>query len=124
MSELKLIIEELVALEPIFHRPEVASTREDFEKIIDENFTEISASGKKYEREEVIDTLVRRKKSINESGWETKNFDCIKLSDNTFLLTYTLVQGARVSYRVTVWCKSNNFWKVVYHQGTLSENSR
>ena len=62
----------------------MASTREDFEKIIDENFIKVSASRKKYDREEAIDILVRRKKTIKESGWETKNFDCIKISDHRF----------------------------------------
>jgi len=122
MNKLSLIIKELVALEPIFHRPEVASTREDFEKIIDKDFIEIGASGKKYFREEVIDTLVKRRASTNERDWQTKDCNCIKLCDNTFLLTYILIQGDRISYRSTVWRNSENNWRVVYHQGTLFEN--
>lgn len=122
MKHLNEITKELIALEPIFHRGEVASTREDFEKIIDKDFIEVGASGKKYFREEVIDTLVKRRVNANSENWQTKDFSCIKLSDNTFLLIYTLIQGDRISYRSTVWRNSENNWRVVYHQGTLFEN--
>lgn len=122
MKNLNEITEELIALEPIFHRGEVATTREDFEKIIDKDFIEVGASGKKYFREEVIDTLVKRRASTNGEGWQTKDFNCIKLCDNIFLLTYILIQGDRISYRSTVWRNSENNWRVVYHQGTLFEN--
>jgi len=122
MKNLNKIAEELIALEPIFHRGEVATTREEFEKIIDKDFIEVGASGKKYFREEVIDTLVRRRANTNSQSWQTKDFNCIKLCDNTFLLTYIFIQGDRISYRSTVWRNSEKNWRVVYHQGTLFEN--
>jgi len=40
-----------------------------------------------------------------------------------YLLTYTLVQDAtRVTRRATIWRRSANTWKIVYHQGTVVEN--
>ena len=34
-------------------------------------------------------------------------------------MTYTLLQGARVTRRATLWRRSMSGWKILYHQGTL-----
>jgi hypothetical protein len=116
------VLEELRKREPIFHRPEFGSTRQDFERMTDPNFREVGASGRRYSREYVIDTLVQRSSTPYEDVWETSEFECAELAPGTYLLTYTLVQHrTRITRRATIWRKASDGWKILYHQGTIVE---
>jgi hypothetical protein len=114
------VLAELERREPIFHRPEFGTTRRDFENMTDPGFWEVGASGRRYGRDYVIDTLVERHSAPHDDVWETSGFHCAALSPDTYLLTYTLVQDrTRVTRRTTVWRKTRDGWKILYHQGTV-----
>lgn len=118
------VLDELKKREPIFHRPELGATRADFENMTVDDYWEIGASGKRYDRQECIDTVVARYQDQNYSKndlWETSDFECRQLSGDTYLLTYTLIQGKekRVTRRSTIWHLVGEQWKIVYHQGTI-----
>lgn len=114
------ILEDLKKREPIFHHPELGTTQQDLENMIDERFWEVGASGTYYSRDHVIKTLVQRYQNPNYKDiWETKDFHCLEIAPNNFLLTYTLFQGTRVTKRATIWRRTSDGWKIVYHQGTL-----
>jgi hypothetical protein len=117
------VLSELRAREPIFHRPELGTTRADFERMTMEDFWEIGASGRRYSREYVLDVLQERHRNPVEDTWETEDFRCQELATNVYLLTYTLRQGARVTRRATIWRRAGGEWKIVFHQGTLVEDS-
>ena len=114
------ILEELKRREPLFHRPEVAATRRDFEHMTDKGFWEVGASGRRYSREFVLDTLEARLPG-DEDQWETRGFHCLEIAPDNYLVTYTLLQGARVTRRATLWRRTKSGWKVLYHQGTVVE---
>lgn len=115
------ILNELKRREPIFHHPdEFGRTRQDILNMTCEGFWEVGASGTIYTREEVIETLLARYTDptyIDE--WETKDFKLNVIAPNSYLLTYLLFQGERVTRRATLWRYQDNEWKIVYHQGTL-----
>jgi hypothetical protein len=113
------VLEELKLREPLFHRPELGATRLDFENMTDAAFWEVGASGRRYSREFVLDTLEGRRPQGEEDRWETKEFHCLQVAPENYLVTYTLVQGARVTRRATLWRRSKSGWKVLYHQGTV-----
>lgn len=116
------VLEQLIAREPVFHRPEFGTTRRDFEDMTDPDFREVGASGRRYSRQCVIDTLVERNSAPHEDVWEATGFHCLELAPATYLLTYTLVQDhVRVTRRSTIWRNAPDGWKVLYHQGTLVE---
>ena len=118
------ILAELSSREPIFHRPELGTTRADFEAMTAESFWEVGASGRRYSREFVLDTLEQRFSSPHTEAWETSDFDCRQLGEGVFLLTYTLVQDkVRVTRRATIWQKRADGWKILYHQGTIVQDS-
>ena len=125
--ELAGVLQELVAREPIFHRPEHASTRLDFERMTDPDFWETGASGRRYSRAAVLEELDRRSSGSGwqDDPWETSGFWCRRLAGEVFLLTYTLVQkrtgGPRTTRRATLWERTAQGWKIVYHQGTQVE---
>ncbi len=114
------VLHELIAREPIFHRPEFGTSRQDFEAMTEPDFWEVGASGRRYSREFVLDTLEERHAQPVEETFETRDFHCRELGPDTYLLTYTLIQdGQRVTRRSTIWRRSPAGWKLVYHQGTL-----
>jgi hypothetical protein len=118
--ELETVLAELSNREPIFHRPELGSTRADFERMTVEDYRETGASGRRYSREFVLDVLEKRRSAPKTEVWETSDFYCRKLAENLYLLTYTLLQdNARLTRRATIWQKSSDGWKIVYHQGTV-----
>ena len=116
------IQDELSQREPIFHHPEFGVTREAFEAMTEASFWEVGASGRRYSRAYVIDTLLQRYASPQLDKWEAKDFFCQELAANLYLLTYTLIQEARVTRRATIWRSTASGWKIVFHQGTLVES--
>jgi hypothetical protein len=117
------ILEELKAREPIFHRPEFGTTRADYESMMDADFWEIGASGRRYTREYVLAELEKRQQHPVEDIWETSEFHCSKLAPDLYLLTYTLIQNKiRKTRRTTLWRRTEVGWKIVFHQGTIVED--
>ena len=115
------VLKELMRREPIFHHPEFGTTRLDFEKMTEVTFWEVGASGRRYSREYILDVLEERFRNPAEDIWETKDFHCLEIARDNYLITYTLIQGARITRRATIWRRSEFGWKIVYHQGTVVE---
>jgi hypothetical protein len=107
--------------EPIFHHPEFGTTRRDYEAMTDPNFWEVGASGRRYSREFVLETLENRAPDPDESTWLTRDFQCREIAADNFLITYTLHQEKRVTRRATLWRRTAAGWKILYHQGTIVE---
>jgi hypothetical protein len=119
--ELLAVLEELKQREPIFHKPEFGGTRHDFENVTDPTFFEVGASGRRYSREFVLDTLESREPDPAEASWVTRDFHCREIAADNYLITYTLIQESRVTRRATLWRRTIGGWKILYHQGTVVE---
>ena len=120
-SKLLDVLADLRRREPIFHRPEFGTTRADVESMVDDDFWEVGASGRRYTRSYILEVLESRAQTPEEDPWETSDFRCQELAAGLYLLTYTLRQGERVTRRTTIWRRSEDDWKIVFHQGTLVE---
>lgn len=124
------ILNELIQREPIFHHPEFGTTRQDFERMTDEEFVEVGASGRQYSREYILDDVLKRYENPEYRGihappedtWKMEDFQYREIAPNNYLLTYILIQDHRVTRRVSIWQRCNNDWKILYHQGTLVQN--
>lgn len=123
---LREILQDLRSREPVFHRPELGTSRTDFERMTEEGFWEVGASGRRYSRNHVLDVLEDRHQVAShlalEDTWEAADFACRELGSDTYLLTYTLQQGQRRTRRATVWRRSADGWKIMFHQGTVVED--
>ncbi len=118
--ELADVFGELSRLEPIFHWPPNDMSRAALEKMTAADFWETGASGRRYAREFVFDVLAQRMVKPEPDVWETSDFYCRKLAEDVYLLTYTLLQDrTRLTRRATIWQRSADGWKIVYHQGTV-----
>jgi len=93
------IQEQLAALEPIFHHPELGTTRQTYEAMTTPDFWEVGASGRRYSREFVIKTLIARYSKPYQECWTKDDFYCQALAQDLYLLTYTLTEGPRVTCR-------------------------
>jgi len=120
------VLAELRKREPIFHRREHLSSREDFEQQTAADFWEVGASGRRYSREFVWSVLSVRLASGEDDeyasgGWQATEFQLRRIAPDTYLLTYTLSQGERLTRRLTVWQGSARAgWKILFHQGTVA----
>jgi hypothetical protein len=121
--ELQDVLAELSRREPIFHRPEFGTSRADFERMTVEDYWETGASGRRYSRQYVLDGLEERFSVPHDDVWETREFHCRRLGEDTYLLTYTLLQdNRRLTRRATIWQRTPDGWKIVYHQGTIVQD--
>lgn len=121
---LTAVLGELMSREPIFHRPEFGTTRADFERMTALDFWEFGASGRRYSREYVLAELERRHRHPGPDIWETRDFHCRELAPELYLLTYTLVQDhVRTTRRSTIWRRTSEGWKIVFHQGTIVQET-
>jgi hypothetical protein len=117
--QLLAVLEELKQREPIFHQRKFGTTRRDFENFTDPSFWEVGASGQRYSREFVLDTLESRAPDPAEASWVTRDFHCREVAADNYLITYTLLQGARLTRRASLWRRTPAGWKILYHQGTI-----
>jgi hypothetical protein len=113
------IQQELQRREPLFHREEFGTTRRDFEKMTAPEFWEVGASGRRYSREYVLNILESRFETSGDDPWEVRDFHCAEIAADNFLVTYTLLQGQRVTRRATLWRRAATGWQAVFHQGTI-----
>ena len=117
------ILEELKKREPIFHRPDLGTTRADFENMMVADFWEVGASGRRYSREFVLAELEERHAIQHEDVWETRDFHGRRLAEDVYLLTSTLLQNhERLTRRSTIWQKTPAGWKIVFHHGTMVQD--
>ncbi len=114
------ILEALKPLEPLIYVANAGASREHFEALLAPEFWEIAASGKRYSREYVINTLEERQQKPFKQAWHTSDYFLQPLANQFFLLTYTLHQPTRISQRTSLWRSVGDTWQLVYHQGTVA----
>ena len=119
--DLQPVFEELRRREPIFHTREFGSTRADFEKTMAPDYWEVGASGRRYSREFELRTLEENPPvDAAAAGWRSWDHGLRRLGPDTYLFTYTLLQVDRLTRRATIWQKTSEGWRILYHQGTLA----
>jgi hypothetical protein len=114
------VLEELRWREPIFHTPQFGTTREDFDHAVAPHYWEVGASGRRYSRDFILRFLEQNPPiDAFSAGWQVCDFGLQRLGPDTYLLTYTLHQGDRVTRRATIWQETASGWRILYHQGTI-----
>lgn len=112
------VLAQLQPLEPLIYAANAGATREHFEALLAPDFWEVGASGQRYDREFVLQTLASRQANPFEQAWSTTTHEVKCLAPDLYLHTYTLIQPTRVSRRATLWRLMSSGWQMVYHQGT------
>ncbi len=119
-SDLLPVLEDLRRREPIFHTPAFGITRSDFDGAMAPTYWEVGASGRRYSREFILRILDENPPVDAETaGWQSSDHGLRRLGPDTYLFTYTLRQGERITRRATIWQSTANGWQILYHQGTI-----
>lgn len=116
------ILKELQSREPIFHHPDqFGRTEQDIVTQMCDEFWEVGASGNVYTKQDVISELLKRYNDPHyQDIWETKDFKLTQVAQDNYLLTYILIQNKiRITRRSTIWRRTSDGWKILYHQGTI-----
>ena len=109
-----------VDLEKSLHRKSIRRSREKLNDLLHEDFEEIGAMGKIYNKDQIIKELLTETPfSINAS-----NFKLRMLADHLALLTYKTQNTARnhfarTTLRSSIWKNEGSTWKMIFHQGTI-----
>jgi hypothetical protein len=98
------ILEELRRREPIFHSPEFGASTADYEQRTATDYWEVGASGRRYSRNFILQNLYDKPPAFADSlGWESWDHALRRLGPVTYLITYVLQQGDRLTRRATIW---------------------
>jgi hypothetical protein len=121
-AALARVHDELLAREPIFHKPEFGTRAEDYLDMTADDYWEVGASGRVYERAGVVGALVARGRVPGDENWIVSDTRVRRLARDTYAFTYQLDQAGRLTRRITLWRGGPNGWKILYHQGTVIQD--
>lgn len=114
------ILEELRQREPIFHTLAFASAPSAYESAMAPDYWEVGASGRRYSRDFILQQFNAAQPPLADSlGWQTWDHAVRLLGPDTYLMTYVLRQGKRLTRRATIWQSNQDDWRILYHQGTV-----
>lgn len=99
--------------------PTVRSSPELMSELLDPEFAEVGASGRRWSRSEIIVAVTEQAATSNEPIRAFEMHGKL-LADDVVHLTYTSEFDGRRAYRSSLWRRTNNGWQMYFHQGTLS----
>lgn len=85
--------------------------------LVAEDFLEIGASGRTYDRAAALEALSA---AVGGTHVILSGFAASEVVDGVILLTYRAERNAIVSLRSSVWRREGEAWRIVFHQGTLA----
>jgi hypothetical protein len=120
-ADLLPVYQEIRAQEPIFHTAAFGTTRAEFEKRMAPDYWEVGASGRRYSRDFILQ-FMKERPPVDAAGvgWQDYDHGLRRLGPDTYLFTYTLRQGQRITRRATIWQGGTEGWRILYHQGTVA----
>jgi hypothetical protein len=99
--------------------PAVRSSADRIAQLLHPEFTEIGASGRLYTRPEIIAHLVEEPRESQEPI-EVTDMAARLLAPGVVHLTYATRKGDRRARRSSLWCSTDDGWRLYFHQGTLT----
>lgn len=108
--------EHLKELEESHIKIDVRKSREEFGKILAEDFFEIGSSGYIFYREECLESAVLTECTLH-------NFEIFPLSEGVVLSTYFIndITRKRNTLRSSIWKLIDGRWQLYFHQGTITD---
>ena len=115
------LLDELRQLEAEFHHHGLQSSPQRLDQLLHPDFHEVGRSGRRYDRKTVLDFLGSNPAlpPVDSRGHAVQ-----VLAEGCALLTYRSEQpaaggaGVDATWRSSLWLRTPQGWRVVYHQGT------
>lgn len=113
-------IRHIVALETALARRDAAAVRGGLAALLDADFVELGASGRRWDRAAMIAELDRPPSGV----LALDEFAVEPLGDDVLLVTYRSIEATfpdvcREVRRVSIWIRRGRQWRLRFHQGTL-----
>lgn len=110
---------ELIELESRLLDNESRKSSKFLNDLLHEDFLEIGASGRKYNKQQTIGLLIKASQFTSTAN----GFEYVPLSDNAALISYELTVNrsglnSQSSVRSSIWVLHNEKWRLIFHQGT------
>ncbi len=107
-------------LEITLLKPEVRSSREELDRLLADEFMEFGSSGSVYHKPDTLQGLTA---STDKIVFEVSDFEAKKLAEDFVLTTFKTKRTINdadivISLRSSIWRKTNENWKMFFHQGT------
>jgi hypothetical protein len=106
----------LCSLEERLLHPDRETDRSALIPLLAEEFREFGASGRIFNREQIIHQLL----TSEPRAATVHHFCVVSLADNIALATYRVTTAIRVSHRSSLWSFRDNRWQILFHQGTIA----
>jgi hypothetical protein len=115
-------VAEVIALERALLTREVRSSAAALDALLDPEFTETGASGRRWTRAEILAELPAGEAAAAPPGPGRIADHAMagrRLAADVVMLTFETDHQGRRARRVSLWRRSGGRWRVLYHQGTL-----
>lgn len=110
---------ELLSLELALARRDLDSLPGGVERVLDDAFVEIGASGGRWTHDEMVDAL----RGMPRADAVITDFAVARLASDVVLVTYVIGPpdgGGRTSRRSSIWIHGEDGWRLRFHQGTAT----
>jgi hypothetical protein len=113
-------VDEIRALEVTLLDPAVRASSETFNDLLADDFTEFGASGRTFNKQQVIADLLQQP----EERFAIEDFRIEPLGPEAVLVIYRAVRTcnpsnkAQRSLRSSIWKYEDGRWQMLFHQGT------
>ncbi len=108
---------EVIALERALLTREVRSSTAALDALLDPEFTETGASGRRWTRAEILADLPAGPPGPDQIA--DYAMAGRRLAADVVMLTFETDHNGRRARRVSLWRRAGGRWRVLYHQGTL-----
>ncbi|AEV39509.1 hypothetical protein PSE_5007 [Pseudovibrio sp. FO-BEG1] len=108
------LTELLLSFEKQLLDPAVRRVRKKLERLLHVDFVEIGASGRTYDRQQVLDEL-----PAEAHGYPTRTiegFQIRELGEGLVQVFYDIAENG--TRRTSIWMFAGHRWRMIYHQGT------
>jgi hypothetical protein len=111
----------VIRLELELHEPSVRSDAGRLGELLDPDFVEFGASGRRWDRASIMESLLAEPVSENGDTIEATDVAAQRLADDVVLVTYTTQTPERRALRSSIWRRVDGRWRMYFHQGTVTD---
>jgi hypothetical protein len=98
--------------------PSVRASPNEVATLLADEFVEFGSSGRIYDKQQIIRLLQEER---GEAQLTLVEFSARRLAADIVLVTYRVVESRTI--RSSIWNFQKGRWRMVFHQGTKSENA-
>lgn len=113
----------VIGLELQLLAPRVRASAGELDRLLHPDFVEYGASGRKWDRSEMIASLSRGQPPGGDAPVHALDITGTRLADDVVHVTYLSLRDRRCARRSSIWRRTNAGWRLYFHQGTLTQSA-